>query len=197
MNAIAAMSLNRVIGAGGQIPWRLPEDFRWFKEATLGQVVIMGRKTFEGLGRPLPGRQNYVLTRHPRRLVGDPAQAALYAGAKVGPAAHPRRRPAQYVLPGASGTELCVVRGLPSLRRAGLLEAAWLAGGAQVYARFLPCCAELYLSLVRREVPGDAFFPPFEEQFEFMEVLRATPDFEVRRYRNRDVRPVEGRAGSG
>ncbi len=56
------MARNRVIGAAGGIPWHLPEDFRWFKQATLGGVVVMGRKTFESLGRPLPGRRNVVLS---------------------------------------------------------------------------------------------------------------------------------------
>ena len=63
MNAIAAMSLNRVIGRGGQLPWHLPEEFRWFKQTTSGQVVLMGRKTFESLGRPLPNRTNLVVSR--------------------------------------------------------------------------------------------------------------------------------------
>src|SRR5947199_10268362 len=57
------MSLNRVIGAGGKIPWHLPEDFKWFKKMTTGQVVLMGRKTFESLGKPLPNRVNIVVTR--------------------------------------------------------------------------------------------------------------------------------------
>jgi dihydrofolate reductase len=61
--AIAAMSLNRVIGAGGKIPWHLPEDFRWFKECTLGHTLVMGRKTYESIGRPLPGRRTLVLSR--------------------------------------------------------------------------------------------------------------------------------------
>ena len=61
--AIAAMSENRVIGRGSQIPWHLPEDFKWFKQATLGHVLVMGRKTFESIGRPLPGRETIVLTR--------------------------------------------------------------------------------------------------------------------------------------
>jgi dihydrofolate reductase len=61
--AIAAMSLNRVIGAGNQIPWHLPEDFKWFKKMTTGQVVLMGRKTFESIGKPLPNRTTLVLTR--------------------------------------------------------------------------------------------------------------------------------------
>jgi dihydrofolate reductase len=62
MRAIAAMARNRVIGAGGKIPWHLPQDFRWFKRATLGGVVVMGRKTFESLGKPLPGRRNVVIS---------------------------------------------------------------------------------------------------------------------------------------
>ena len=61
--AIAAMSENRVIGRNNQIPWHLPEDFRWFKQATLGGTLVMGRKTFESIGRPLPGRVTVVLTR--------------------------------------------------------------------------------------------------------------------------------------
>src|SRR3954447_10106237 len=60
--AIAAMSLNRVIGAGNKIPWHLPEDFKWFKQMTMGQVVVMGRKTFASIGKPLPGRVTVVLT---------------------------------------------------------------------------------------------------------------------------------------
>ena len=61
--AIAAMSLNRVIGAGNRIPWHLPEDFKWFKKMTTGQVIVMGRKTFESIGKPLPNRATIVLTR--------------------------------------------------------------------------------------------------------------------------------------
>ncbi len=63
MKAIAAMSENRVIGLGGRIPWHLPDDFKWFKRTTMGGVVVMGRKTFESLGRPLPGRENVVVSR--------------------------------------------------------------------------------------------------------------------------------------
>lgn len=61
--AIAAMSENRVIGNKGKIPWHLPEDFRWFKHKTMGGTLIMGRKTFESIGKPLPGRKTIVLTR--------------------------------------------------------------------------------------------------------------------------------------
>jgi dihydrofolate reductase len=61
--AIAAMAENRVIGRGNQIPWHLPEDFQWFKRTTMGQVLVMGRRTFESIGRPLPGRTTLVLSR--------------------------------------------------------------------------------------------------------------------------------------
>jgi dihydrofolate reductase len=61
--AIAAMSLNRVIGAGNKIPWHLPEDFKWFKATTTGHVIVMGRKTFESIGKPLPNRETVVLSR--------------------------------------------------------------------------------------------------------------------------------------
>ncbi len=61
--AIAAMSENRVIGDGSRIPWHLPEDFKFFKQTTMGHVLVMGRKTFESIGRPLPGRETIVLSR--------------------------------------------------------------------------------------------------------------------------------------
>ncbi len=61
--AIAAVARNGVIGAGGDIPWRIPEDWARFKRLTMGQVLIMGRKTYDSIGRPLPGRTTYVITR--------------------------------------------------------------------------------------------------------------------------------------
>ncbi len=63
-HAIAAMSENRVIGNHGKIPWHLPEDFRWFKHKTMGSTLLMGRVTYQSIGRPLPGRKTVVLTQH-------------------------------------------------------------------------------------------------------------------------------------
>jgi len=90
--AIAAMSLNRVIGAGNRIPWHLPEDFKWFKKMTIGQVIVMGRKTFESIGKPLPNRTTVVLTRSAKPIPGvrtisdlsqlDPSDPAL-AGREI------------------------------------------------------------------------------------------------------------------
>ena len=64
------MSLNRVIGRENRIPWHLPADFRWFKRMTTGQVIVMGRATFESIGRPLPDRATVVLTRSRRAIPG-------------------------------------------------------------------------------------------------------------------------------
>ncbi len=63
MKAIVAMARNRVIGFQGKMPWHLPEDFRWFKRATMGGALLMGRKTFDSIGRALPGRLTLVVTR--------------------------------------------------------------------------------------------------------------------------------------
>lgn len=68
--AIAAMSLNRVIGAANRIPWHLPADFKWFKQTTTGHVIVMGRKTFESVGKPLPNRTTIVLSRRQTAIPG-------------------------------------------------------------------------------------------------------------------------------
>ena len=95
--AIAAMAENRVIGRENRIPWHLPEDFRWFKQTTTGHVLVMGRKTFESIGRPLPHRTTLVLTRsgftHPGvgivtdlsqiRPAGDPRDYFICGGAEI------------------------------------------------------------------------------------------------------------------
>ena len=62
LHAIVAMACNRVIGRDGKLPWHLPEDLKFFKRTTLGHPILMGRKTFESIGRPLPGRRNIVLS---------------------------------------------------------------------------------------------------------------------------------------
>jgi dihydrofolate reductase len=88
--AVAAMAGNRVIGKDGELPWRLPEDLKFFKELTVGGTILMGRKTFASIGRPLPRRRNLVLSRSDRRLEGaetfpdlPAATAALSPGETV------------------------------------------------------------------------------------------------------------------
>lgn len=65
LSLIVAMDRNRVIGSNNTLPWRLPDDLRYFKSVTMGKPILMGRKTFESIGRPLPGRLNIVISRDP------------------------------------------------------------------------------------------------------------------------------------
>src|SRR6476619_2649266 len=85
---VAAVAANGVIGAGGDIPWRIPEDFAHFKATTLGHTLVMGRATYDSIGRPLPGRTTIVLTRSPSWsadgvLVADSLEAALALAADL------------------------------------------------------------------------------------------------------------------
>jgi dihydrofolate reductase len=80
---VVAMARNRGIGLGGRLPWHLPEDLRRFKALTMGHAVIMGRKTHESIGRPLPGRRNIVVTRSGRSFAGCETAACLEAAVKL------------------------------------------------------------------------------------------------------------------
>ncbi|MGC3959822.1 MAG: dihydrofolate reductase [Verrucomicrobiota bacterium] len=151
LKAIAAMSLNRVIGNGNQIPWHLPEDFKWFKATTSSHVIVMGRKTFESIGKPLPNRETIVLSR----------SGWAHPGVKT-------------------------IHSLDELPAMVADRQVFICGGAQIYEQTLAQCSELLLTLVKREVTGDAFFPKFEDRFELSEEIRDTAEFKILRYRNRN-----------
>lgn len=144
------MSLNRVIGAGNRIPWHLPEDFKWFKQMTTGHVIVMGRKTFESIGKLLPDRETIVLTR----------SAFAHPGVRV-------------------ARELSEIAALAGERK------VFICGGAQIYQQALPLCSDLYLTLVKREVAGDTYFPPFEEQLGLVAELADNAEFKILHYRRR------------
>jgi dihydrofolate reductase len=153
MKAIVAMTRDRVIGREGKMPWHLPEDFRWFRQATLTHAVLMGRKTLEAIGQPLPGRLNLVATR--------------------GPAIE---------LPG-----VVTITDLGAFAEADFApREVWVAGGAEIYTQMLPRCGELYVSLVAGQFAGDTFFPPFEDDYDCVEIVLQRPEFEVRKYRRKD-----------
>jgi dihydrofolate reductase len=150
--AIAAMSQNRVIGAGNKIPWHLPEDFKWFKQTTTGHIIVMGRKTFESIGRPLPNRETIILSR------------------------------SHFSHPGVR-----TIENLDELGKISDGRKIFICGGAQIYEQTLPQCSDLYLTMVKREVEGDAFFPQFENQFKLVEEIRDTPEFKILHYRNKSL----------
>ncbi|HEX9045627.1 MAG TPA: dihydrofolate reductase, partial [Verrucomicrobiae bacterium] len=171
--AIAAMSLNRVIGSGNAIPWHLPEDFKWFKQVTLGNIVVMGRKTFESLGRPLPGRKNMVLTRHPQHLIKEhPEIFGQYHEWRGGSYLKQAYQFRFSKLGDKTDTEIYLFNSLDRLNPEEFPNDIFICGGAQVYEEALPQCSDLYLTLVQREVQGDAFFPPFEDKFNLAETVR-------------------------
>ena len=186
--AIAAMSLNRVIGMGNTIPWHLPEDFKWFKKMTSGNVVIMGRKTFESLGnKPLPNRINIVLSRHPGRL--QKGLPGVFGNAWVGRGkTHFPEKPTQFELPkvgGAATVDLRIIKNFLKLDPESSPLEFFICGGAQIYKQALPYCSDLYLTVVKREVEGDAVFPPFEDKFDLVETLRDEKEFKILHYRHR------------
>ncbi len=129
---IVAAAQNGVIGRNNALPWHLPEDLRYFKRVTMGKPIVMGRKTFESIGRPLPGRTNIVISRRPD-----------YAPAGV------------RVVPGldealALASEVAVIDGSSELM---------VIGGAQIYAAAIPRADRLYFTEVHADVEGDATLP--------------------------------------
>lgn len=188
--AIAAMSLNRVIGRGNQIPWHLPEDFKWFKKMTTGQVVVMGRKTFESLPKPLPNRRTLVLTRHPRRLITE--RADIFGAFREWRGGKGPKQGFQLFIPKVAAEKaasLLVCKSLGRIVPDDFATDVFICGGAEIYAQALPYCSDLFLTVVKREVEGDAFFPAFEDRFELLETVSETPDFRILHYRNPHPQP--------
>ncbi|QSP96187.1 dihydrofolate reductase [Marinobacter salinisoli] len=130
---IVAMSQNRVIGRNNKLPWYLPGDLRYFKQATMGKPIIMGRKTWDSIGRPLPGRMNLIITRN------DDWQA---------PAGTVR----------VASLEAALLKAGAQAQLDGVDE-VMIIGGGQIYAEALPQVDRMYITLVHADVEGDAYFP--------------------------------------
>jgi dihydrofolate reductase len=141
---VAAIADNGVIGRDNKLIWRLKTDLRRFRDLTMTKPMIMGRKTFDSIGRPLPGRKTLVLTRDPAFSAQDVEVAHDWRDAVAR---------ADRLAESMQAAEIAVV------------------GGAEIYALALPEAARLYLTLVHVEPPGDAVFPPFDRSL-FREVRR-------------------------
>jgi dihydrofolate reductase len=187
--AIAAMSQNRVIGADGKIPWHLPEDFKWFKKMTMGNIVVMGRKTFESLGKPLANRKNLILTRHPRRLIQrHPEVFGQYREWRGGSQLKRARYQLRFIrLDGNQNQDIRIFKSLEMLDPEEFQDDIFICGGAQIYDQALSRCSDLYLTLVKREVEGDALLPPFEDKFVLFDEIRDTPEFKILHYRHKSL----------
>ena len=137
LSLIAALAENRVIGIDNSMPWHLPGDFKYFKATTLGKPIIMGRKTWDSLGRPLPGRLSLVVSRQ---------QGLQLEGAEV-----------------FDSLDAALLRAEQWASAQGVDE-LMLIGGAQLYRQALEegRVSRMYLTQVELKPEGDAWFPEFE-----------------------------------
>lgn len=149
LSVIAAIARNRVIGNNNAIPWHLPQDLKRFKELTLGHPLIMGRKTYESIGRLLPGRTSIIITRR-----------------------------GGYEVPGALivksiGEALGVCSQTKSGEGENLAQVneCFVIGGADIFQQMLPLCERLYMTEIQRDFEGDAYFPEFDRN-DWREVSR-------------------------
>lgn len=135
---IVAAAVNNVIGRDNQLPWHLPQDLKYFKAKTLGKPVIMGRKTYESIGRPLPGRPNIVVTRNSAWVANGTHVAANLKEA------------------------LTLAEQLASNEPE--LQEAMVIGGAEIYKAALPLADKIYLTRIDVAVEGDALFPALDPE---------------------------------
>lgn len=144
LSLICAMDENLVIGRNNSLPWHLPEDLKYFKQTTMGNSIIMGRKTYESIGKPLPGRTNIIVSRNREYEVED----------------------ARVVNSLSEAIELAENIAFID----GSLE-AFVIGGAELFEEALTLVNRLHLTMVHAEVDGDTWFPDFEVS-DFNEVSR-------------------------
>lgn len=132
ISLLVAMATNRIIGQNNQLPWHLPADLKHFKSLTMGHIIIMGRKTYESIGKSLPGRINIVVTHQhqfiaPDAIVVNSIDDALKVSEEM-----------------ASTPEVFVI------------------GGEQLYRQTLPICQRIYITEIQRDFAGDTVFPAFD-----------------------------------
>lgn len=133
LSAIVAVSLNHAIGRKNQLPWHLPKDLKFFKQTTLGKPVLMGRKTYEALGKPLPGRTNIVVSSQQDLRLPEGVLQFADLGA-----------------------------GVAYLEQTGA-EEGFIIGGGQIFAATMNQIDKLYITLIDTVIPdADTFFPEID-----------------------------------
>ena len=138
LSLIVAMAENRTIGRDNELPWHLPDDLKYFKSVTMGKPIVMGRKTFDSIGRPLPGRLNIVITRDDSwEHTGVQCAASLQQAMTLA---------AEYAPDTDDG-----------------IKEVMVIGGEQIYRAAIDLADKLYITRVQAEVEGDAFFPEYDE----------------------------------
>lgn len=133
LSLLVAMARNRVIGRKNKLPWHLPADLKHFKFLTMGQTIVMGRKTYESIGRPLPGRANIIVTRQ-----------------------------TGYEVPGAIVVNTIDDALLICERAESINGENFIIGGEELYRQTLKICQRIYITEIQRDFEGDVFFPEFD-----------------------------------
>ena len=136
---IAAMAANRVIGRDGEIPWHLPEDMERFRKRTMGHVVVMGRRTWEEIGHPLPGRMNYLVS-----------SSLLIQEENM-------------------NTVTSLAEAIRQARENHPDKTIFLCGGASIYQEGMALADRIYLAVLDREIPGDTYFPELSREYRLVE----------------------------
>ena len=133
LSILVAMAKNRVIGRNNRLPWHLPADLKHFKFLTMGQTIVMGRKTYESIGKPLPGRANVIITRQ-----------------------------ADYEVPGAMVVHSLEDALLICEETSTGHSENFIIGGEKLYRQALKICQRMYITEIQRDFKGDVFFPEFD-----------------------------------
>ena len=142
LSILAAMAKNRVIGRNNTLPWHLPADLKHFKSLTMGHPIIMGRKTYESIGKPLPDRTNIIVTNQtnfhaPGTMLVNSVEEALRISKDASPAN----------------------------------DESFIIGGAELYRQTLRFCHRMYITEIQSDFEGDTFFPAFNHE-EWRETAR-------------------------
>ncbi|MEX2131688.1 MAG: dihydrofolate reductase [Pseudohongiellaceae bacterium] len=137
LSLICALAQNGIIGKNNKLPWHLSEDLKYFKRTTMGKTIIMGRKTFESIGKPLPGRTNIIVTRS-RDYEVDNARVVDSLADAIDLAEN-----------------ISIIDGS---------DEVFVIGGAELFKIALPLVDRMHLTLVHAEVEGDTWFPEFDAE---------------------------------
>ena len=153
---VVAMAQNRVIGKDNKLPWHFPADLKFFKQLTTGSTVIMGRKTFESIGRPLPNRENFILSHGPR---------------------HPEHSPARP----AGGEGSAFFTSFEEAAQAIQTDKAFIIGGGEVFKQTFDKIDGIYLTRIYEDHSGDTFYHEIPSAFQEKSrtLLQEQPKIEV------------------
>ena len=144
ISIIVAMDEQGVIGVNGGLPWRLSDDLKHFKKITMGHPIVMGRKTYDSIGHPLPGRENIILT---RQTDYHPEGTTIIHNLKEIIGEHETKNTEQ--------------------RTKNTEPETFIIGGSQIFKQALPLANKIYLTLIHKNFEGDTFFPEFDLEKDF------------------------------